>query len=235
MPVTTSYAMVPSFSAQSAAVISSPPWAPSSTTSSPISTGESPTSTISWSIVTVPAIGQRRPRDEHLAALDAEVARHAVGVPDRDGGDVARPRQLVLQTVGEAVPGRERLHVGDAGPQRQHRPQPHVVGDARRGGDAVERDAGTDEVVARGRVREQRSRVGRVREARLAAVRAERCEQLVEAAELLHVVRVVGLVGDGEVRAHALEVELGAGADRPRRAAAPPRASTRRDACRCRP
>ena len=57
MPVTISYEMVPSRSAHSVAVISSSPCRPMSTTSSPASTGGSPTSTISWSIVTTPAIG----------------------------------------------------------------------------------------------------------------------------------------------------------------------------------
>ena len=52
----------PGASAHSAAVTASEPCRPMSTTSSPTSTASSPMSTISWSIVTVPAIGRRRPR-----------------------------------------------------------------------------------------------------------------------------------------------------------------------------
>src|SRR6185436_671827 len=60
--VTISQAIVFAWPASSHASIDSSPWRPSRTTSSPVSTGSSPQSTSSWSIVTLPTTRQRRPR-----------------------------------------------------------------------------------------------------------------------------------------------------------------------------
>src|SRR5690554_1274550 len=58
---TISYETVPSSAAHSSAVTSSLPCRPMTTTSSPTDTGSSPTSTRTWSIVTLPASGYRLP------------------------------------------------------------------------------------------------------------------------------------------------------------------------------
>jgi len=60
--------------------------------------------------------------DEHLPAREPQVARHAIGVSDRDRRDASVTAQLVAQAVRQARSRRQLLHVGDARLERQRGP-----------------------------------------------------------------------------------------------------------------
>ena len=190
---------------------------------------------MSWSIVTVPAIGRRAPADEHLAAGVRQVAGHAVGVPDRHGRDPSRPGASVAQAVREAGAGVERLHVRHPGLERQRRPERHPVGQLRRRRDAVDGDAGADEVEASpvaGNASRPAEFAACTTSGRSPAA-LEVGEDGLEAVELLGRVRVVGLVGHREVRAARPRAAARRARDRPVGEA--PRASSGAHPTRCIP
>src|SRR5258708_7880895 len=108
--------------AQSAADTASAPWRPISTTSSPTSTALSPTSSINWSIVTVPATRQRR------NPARAKVGEHRV-----------EPAQLLagVRVVGLAGDGQVCADTGELELRPVHHLRREVDGRFRTAPDAV--------------------------------------------------------------------------------------------------
>ena len=110
--------MVPIRAAHSSGVDRSSPWAPSSTASSPATTSPSgPTSTITWSIVTTPTMGQRRPRRSTDWPARLRDLEDAVGVAEGQGGHEGVAVDVVAQPVRHPLPCRDRLHEGHLGGQ----------------------------------------------------------------------------------------------------------------------
>ena len=68
---------------------------------SPIPTASSPQSTISWSMVTTPTIGRRRPPISTSPPVVEQAPGHPVGVSDRHGRHRGVPLEDVPQAVGD--------------------------------------------------------------------------------------------------------------------------------------
>ena len=102
--------IVPTRSAHSSAVISASPSRPSSTTSSPTSTGG--VADVDHELVHGHGAGDRMTAtaDEHLAAGRRQRARHAVGVADGHRGNRARRAGIVYRNPYESrAPARSRF------------------------------------------------------------------------------------------------------------------------------
>ena len=101
------------------AVTSASPSRPSRSRCRPTSTGGSPTSTMSWSIVTVPAIRRRRPR----ITTSAPVAARLRGTPSAYPiGTVATWRRPAARTAVRRRRGRRRAAASCATPRSAQAP-----------------------------------------------------------------------------------------------------------------
>ena len=121
---------------------------------------------MTWSMVTTPTMRSTPAAEEHLAAGGVEATGDPVGVADRDGGDDGVAVEAVPQAVADPLAGGDGLHERDRrrpgeGAGRRSATSAWSAR-AGRGRDAVDGDAGADEVVARRGVAQRGRGVGGV-------------------------------------------------------------------------